>query len=256
LVRGRLNPSLAKGRCPEKGRKGAFDNVISELSSLANPEKVIIFHQFFQAFPGGYGEGDQFAGIKVPHLRHVAKQFYSTLSFDETEQLLRHPIHEYRLTALFILTYQYEKGSPSDKEKVVEIYLRNTAIINNWDLVDASAHKILGHYYFDKDRALFYQLAASKDLWEQRISIISTFCFIRQHQYEDSLNIAKILLVHPHDLIHKAVGWMLREVGNRDYDTEYQFLEEHYHNMPRTMLRYAIEKFSEPVRQQFLKGKI
>ena len=234
----------------------SLNQLISDLSSLGNPEKVIIFMQFFQAFSGGYGEGDQFAGIQVPSLRRVAKQYYCALSLAETEQLLQHPIHEYRLTALFILTYQYEKGSQQDKELAISIYLRNTATINNWDLVDASAHKILGHYFFDKDRALLYQLAASTDLWEQRISIISTFYFIRQHQFEDSLNIAKILLNHPHDLIHKAVGWMLREVGNRDYDSEYQFLEDHYHDMPRTMLRYAIEKFSEPVRQQFLKGRI
>ena len=236
--------------------KGAFDSLLTQLASLANPEKAAFFPKFFQSFPGGYGEGDQFAGITVPLLRGVAKQYFSLLSLHDTEQLLQHPIHEYRLAALFILTYQYEKGGQEDKALAVEIYLRNTVYINNWDLVDASAHKILGHYLFDKDRSLLFQLAESNDLWEQRISIISTFYFIRQKQFEDALGITKILLYHPHDLIHKAVGWMLREVGNRDYDAEYQFLEEYYHDMPRTMLRYAIEKFSEPVRQQFLKGEI
>jgi 3-methyladenine DNA glycosylase AlkD len=170
---------------------------------------------------------------------------------------LSQPIHEYRLTAIFILLLKYEKSkSDPEKKAMVDLYLNNIRFINNWDLVDASADKILGPYLLDKPKDLLYELARAEDLWKQRIAIITTFHFIRSNKYEHTLNLAKILLNHKHDLIHKAVGWMLREIGNRDFEVEYNFLKKNYSQMPRTMLRYAIEKFDEDLRQQFLKGLV
>lgn len=233
-----------------------LQSVIDDLADVSNPEKAALLSRFFQTFPGGYGEGDQFIGVVVPKQRMIAKKYFKQINLPEIESLLRDAVHERRMTALFMLTYKYEKSDEVEKQAIVDLYLRNTTSINNWDLVDCSAHKILGHYLFDKDRAMLYQLAKSKNLWEQRIAVISTFYFIGKRQYDDAIKISKILLYHPHDLIHKAVGWMLREIGNRDYEVEYRFLAEYYHDMPRTMLRYAIEKFAEPVRQAFLKGTI
>ena len=213
--------------------------------------------KFFQAFPGGYGEGDIFAGIPVPHQRKVARANYKRCSLEEAEILLQDPVHEYRLTALFILIHKYEKAKTSkERRAIVDIYLDNLPSVNNWDLIDSSAHKILGPYLSDKDPSMLYKFARSDNLWKQRIAIITTFHFIRHNHYNTTLELAKILLPHTHDLIHKAVGWMLREIGKRDYNAEYQFLKEHYKEMPRTMLRYAIEKFEKPVKNQFLKGKI
>lgn len=227
------------------------------LQKYANPEKAKFLPKFFQAFPGGYGEGDRFIGITVPDQRKVAKKYYNDITLAEIAELLQAPVHEYRLTALFILVLQYGKASSeAAKQAIVELYCANTAGINNWDLVDASADKILGAYYFDKDKALLYEFVDSNDLWKQRIAIIATFYFIRNQQFADTLKIAELLLQHKHDLIHKAVGWMLREIGKRDFAVEFNFLKEHYRQMPRTMLRYAIEKFDEDLRQQFLKGLI
>lgn len=213
--------------------------------------------RFFQAFPGGYGEGDTFLGIKVPDQRAVAKQFFKQISLDEIAVLLSENIHEHRLTAVFMLVLKYEKAKTTDEKKaVVDCYLKNIKGVNNWDIVDSSCYKILGPWLIDKDKSLLYDFAHSQDLWLQRIAIITTMHFISKRQYDDALRLGEILLHHPHDLIHKAVGWMLREIGNRSYPTEYQFLAKHYHTMPRTMLRYAIEKFDEETRQNFLKGRI
>ena len=234
-----------------------IEDIKKELQKYINPEKAVHYPKFFQAYEGGYGEGDKFIGVTVPNQRKVAKKYYKTISIKDVEKLLQQDIHEYRQTALFILTYKYEKSEETGRKKeTVDIYISNTDYINNWDLVDSSAYKILGDYLFDKDKKLLYKMANSSNMWEQRIAIIATLNFIKKGNFEDTLNISKILIDHDHDLIHKAVGWMLREVGKKNYDVEYNFLIKYYKNMPRTMLRYSIEKFDEEVRQKFLKGKI
>jgi 3-methyladenine DNA glycosylase AlkD len=231
-----------------------------EIKSHADKEKAAFFPRFFKTGKGEYAEGDQFIGVTVPNIRNAVKKYYLTLDINETEELLNDRIHEFRLAALLILVLKYQKaGTEKEGKKVVDIFLKNLASVNNWDLVDSSADKILGAYIFTKGeyhKSILYDFARSSDLWKQRIAIMSTFYFIRKGEYEDTLKIAKLLLNHKHDLIHKAVGWMLREVGNRDFDTEFDFLKESYKVMPRTMLRYAIEKFDPKVRTQFLKGQI
>lgn len=220
-------------------------------------KKREILARFFQAYPGGYGDGDVFLGISVPDQRKIARKHFKYLSLHDTGRMLSQDIHEYRLTALFILVLKYERSRSSDDQRcVVDCFLKNIAGVNNWDLVDSSAYKILGPFLMDKDRELLYKFAYSGNLWLERIAIITTLHFIRHHRFDDTLHIAQILLYHPHDLIHKAVGWMLREAGKRNFKVEYDFLVRYYRTMPRTMLRYAIEKFDEPLRQQFLKGEI
>ncbi len=227
------------------------------LSHSHQKKKSADLARFFQAYPGGYGHGDSFLGVTVPAQRAIAKEYYKKISLKDIVLLLKDNIHEHRLTAVFILVLKFEKA-PSEKEKqeVVDCYLQSISGINNWDLVDSSSYKILGPWLLDKDKSLLYEFAYSEQLWLQRIAMISTLHFIRYRVYDDALNLAEILLHHPHDLIHKAVGWMLREIGNRDFDVEYQFLVKHYRKMPRTALRYAIEKFDEDLRQGFLKGTI
>lgn len=234
-----------------------ISKVKNELLRYNDKKKGDSLNKFFQAYPGGYGEGDEFLGVTVPNQRLVSKKFYSSISLDEIEFLLSENIHEYRLTALFMLVLKYQKAQNEDvKEDIVNIYIKQIERVNNWDLVDSSAHLILGPHLMTRDRGLLYELAISPNFWIQRIAIIATYHFIKNMQFSDTLRIAKILLNHKHDLIHKAVGWMLREVGNRDFDTEYKFLIKHYKSMPRTMLRYAIEKFPEELRQKFLKGTV
>ncbi len=225
------------------------------LEELSSDTKADASRWFFKTGPGEYGEGDEFIGVKVPDQRKVSRQF-KDLDLNEIQKLLDSPIHEHRLTALFILCLQFEKAGEPQKKKIYEMYLRNVAKsnVNNWDLVDSSAHKIVGAYLLDNNREKLYELAESDNLWEQRVSIISTFWFIKNDQFGDTLLISEKLLHHEHDLIHKAVGWMLREVGNRDVTAEQDFLGRHYKQMPRTMLRYAIEKFPETTRQRYLKG--
>lgn len=234
-----------------------IDSIKKDLQSYSDPEKARGVKKFFQAYPGGYAEGDQFLGIKVPDQRKVAKAYYRSISLAGAESLLREEFHEYRLTALFILTYKYAKArTEQERKEITDLYLRNLSFVNNWDLVDSSPEKILGAYLMDKDRSILYELAASGDLWKQRVAVISTFHFIRNGQFEDTFRLAEKLLSHQHDLIHKAVGWMLREVGNRDLEAEEEFLKKHYKNMPRTMLRYAIEKFHQERRKAYLSGEI
>jgi 3-methyladenine DNA glycosylase AlkD len=233
-----------------------IEQIQKELKKYINKSKADHYPKFFQAYEGGYGEGDKFIGVTVPNQRKIAKKYFEEIALKDVEKLLQNDIHEYRQTALFILTYAYEKADKIKKKKIIDIYLSNTDYINNWDLVDSSAYKILGDYLLNKDKKLLYELANSSNMWEQRLAIIATFKFIKKGNYEDTIKISKLLLDHKHDLIHKAVGWMLREVGKKDYDIEYGFLVKHYKNMPRTMLRYSIEKFDEEVRQKFLKGKI
>ena len=227
----------------------------SKLKGLANKKNAEVAQRFFKTGPGEYGEGDIFLGIRVPVLRELAKE-YQAITIKETEHLLKSPIHEERLLALFILIRIYSKAEEIIKKAIYELYLKNTKFINNWDLVDSSAEYIVGDFLLDKGKNPLYQLARSKDLWDRRISIMSTFCFIKRRQYSETLKVAKTLLNDKEGLIHKAVGWMLREVGKRDLSLEEDFLKEHYKEMPRTMLRYAIEKFPETKRQGYLKGKI
>lgn len=230
----------------------SFEKCTHELKKLKNPTKAKILAGFFKTGKGEYGEGDEFLGITVPLQRIVAKKFID-LKFLEIEKLLNSKIHEHRLVSLLILVEKYRKGDEKEKSKVVNIYLKKTRKINNWDLVDLSAYYILGDYLLDKDRKILYKLAQSKNIWEKRIAIISTFAFIRAFEFQDTLKISKILLKDNHDLIHKAVGWMLREVGKRDQTVEENFLMSYYSDMSRTTLRYAIEKFPERKRQFYLR---
>jgi 3-methyladenine DNA glycosylase AlkD len=223
-----------------------------DLKKLANPEKAGILQRFFKTGKGEYGEGDLFLGITVPEQRKIAKK-YSELPLKETQKLLSGKIHEHRLTALLILVIKYKKADDTDKKRISHFYIKNFKHINNWDLVDLSSEKILGEYLLEKDKSLLYRLAKSKNLWERRIAVITTFAFIRNNRFDDTLKISGLLLNDRHDLIHKAVGWMLREIGKRDQEVEEKFLKKHYRKMPRTMLRYAIEKFDEKKRQFYLK---
>lgn len=213
-------------------------------------------HQrFFKTGPGEYGEGDQFLGVRVPAIRRIAREFRD-LPLDDTVSLLQSKIHEERLLALIMLTDRYRKGSAAEQAEIYALYLDNTRHINNWDLVDTSAEHIVGAHLKDRSRKRLHGLAGSDSLWERRIAIMATFHFIRNRDFEETLKLAELLLTDTEDLIHKAVGWMLREIGNRDRETEEIFLRRHGPDMPRTMLRYAIEKFPEDLRQQYLKGTI
>jgi len=223
-----------------------------EIKKAANPKQAKLLQRFFKTGKGQYGEGDIFLGIKVPVQRAIAKKYTDIFLVDLTK-LIQSKIHEQRMIALFILIDKNKKANDQDKKNIFNIYLENTKHINNWDLVDLSAPNIVGQYLLDKKRDLLYKLAKSKNLWQKRISVLSTFTFIRNNQFGDSLKIAKILLLDKHDLIHKAVGWMLREVGKKDQLVEEKFLKKHYQKMPRTMLRYAIEKFSQIKRTYYLR---
>lgn len=195
-----------------------------------------------------------FLGVMVPEQRKIAKQ-YQTLQLHDVKTLLKSRIHEERLTGLLILIYRYQTGSEAEQKRLVTLYLNHLDRVNNWDLVDLSAPPLLGNYLLDKDRKVLYLLARSPDLWEKRVSIVATAAFIKHHQFADTLAIAALLLHDKHDLIHKAVGWMLREVGKKDQKAEETFLLKHYHEMPRTMLRYAIERFDKAKRKHFLQKK-
>ena len=230
-------------------------NIQRKIQELGNSEKAKVLQRFFKTGPGEYGEGDVFVGVKVPELRKLAKEFQE-ITVKEVKQVLRSAIHEERLLALFILVLKYSKENEAEKKRIYELYLKNTQFINSWDLVDSSAHHIIGAFLVDKSKEPLYSLAKSMNLWERRISIISTFYFIKHDKYAETLKISEILLTDEQDLIHKAVGWMLREIGKRHMPTEEKFLRKHYKRMPRTMLRYAIEKFPEDKRQGYLKGKI
>lgn len=226
-----------------------------EIKKQANPKQAVILQRFFKTGEGEYGEGDIFYGIKVPVQRTIAKHF-KDLAFQDLKKLISSKVHEERLIAAFILVDQYKRGDEKKKKTVFDFYIKNRKGINNWDLVDLSAPKIIGEYLLDKEKDLLYKFANSKDLWEKRIAILSTFTFIREHFFEDTFKISEILLNDKHDLIHKGVGWMLREIGNRDMEAEEEFLKKHYKTMPRTMLRYAIEKFPEKKRKEYLQGII
>jgi 3-methyladenine DNA glycosylase AlkD len=225
------------------------------LRSAADPAIAAHSQCFFKTGKGEYGEGDRFLGIRVPILRQHARK-YRNIPIKQLLQLLRSDYHEERLCALLIMVLKYQQGGEDEKEMIFQHYISNTRHINNWDLVDSSAYHIAGHHLKDRDRRILYRLAKSESLWERRIAIIATFHFIKKQQYVDTLKISLELLDDSHDLIHKAVGWMLREVGNRDLSVEQTFLDQHYHRMPRTMLRYAIEKFPEKQRKAYLNGHV
>ncbi|MFA5103742.1 MAG: DNA alkylation repair protein [Candidatus Margulisiibacteriota bacterium] len=226
------------------------------LRSLASKEKAKILSGFFKTGPGQYGEGDVFLGITVPKIRKAVKAFEG-ITLAELKILLGSKYHEERLAALLILVAQYKKGDEFLRKKIFQLYLTNTRHINNWDLVDLSAEHIVGQYLSDRPKDLLYKLAKSKDLWERRISVLSTFAYIKEGECDETLKISEMLLKDDHDLIHKAVGWMLREVGKRcSMQKEEAFLKKHYKIMPRTMLRYAIERFPEKKRQMYLRGQV
>lgn len=222
-----------------------------ELRAAANPEQARVAQSFFKTGPGQYGEGDRFLGIRVPVLRTLVRK-YATLSIADIEKLLQSRWHEERLTALLLLVRRYERGDDATRDAIYALYFRRMACINNWDFVDSSAPHIVGAHLRDRDRAPLYTLARSPSVWERRIAILATQHYIRRGDFHDTLAIAALLLDDPHDLIHKATGWMLREIGNRDRAAEEQFLRKHAARMPRTMLRYAIEKFPEPLRRKYL----
>lgn len=226
-----------------------------KLQALADPKQAANLQRFFKTGPGDYGEGDRFLGLRVPQLRKLVKEF-SGISIKDIQELMHSAIHEERLLALLLMVQHFQRSDEKGREALYRCYLASTACINNWDLVDASAGHIVGGWLFDKSRQPLYRLARSASLWERRIAIMATSFFIKQGDFAETLQLAESLLHDKHDLIHKAVGWMLREVGKRDLNAEEQFLHKHYRQMPRTMLRYAIERFPEKKRQDYLKGRV
>lgn len=229
--------------------------ICGRLKALGDPEQARVLQRFFKTGKGEYGEGDLFVGLRVPETRRLARQ-YQSLTLPETIKLLLSPIHEARLLALLIMISAYQKGDDVLQEQIYGLYLQNSHRINSWDLVDVSAEHIVGAHLRYRDRSPLRQLASSSLLWERRIAIIATFHYIKDREFDETLHIADLLLRDREELIHKAVGWMLREVGKRDRLAEMAFLTTHYRVMPRTMLRYAIEKFEEDLRQRFLRGEI
>jgi 3-methyladenine DNA glycosylase AlkD len=229
--------------------------ISKELRTLAAPGTASILQRFFKTGPGEYGEGDVFLGIKVPPLRALAKRHPDT-GLETIATLLESRYHEERFFALLLMMQRYQRSPRPEQTAIYNLYLGNTHRINNWDLVDVSAPHIVGRHLQDRSRKVLHKLAHSSSLWERRIAIIATLHFIRLHDFDDTLRIAATLLQDEHDLMHKAVGWMLREVGKRDLAAEEGFLKQHYHSMPRTMLRYAIERFAEPKREKYLHGKV
>ncbi|WP_243369749.1 DNA alkylation repair protein [Geotalea sp. SG265] len=225
------------------------------MAELANAEDGIFLQRYFKTGPGQYGEGDIFRGIRVPPLRKLATA-YLAMTMGQVALLLSSCYHEDRLLALLILVEKFKRGTDGERQAIYRLYLENTRFINNWDLVDASAEHIVGGYLLGRDCGPLHGLARSGIIWERRIAIMATFHFIRRGKFDKTLEIAEMLLQDREDLIHKAVGWMLREVGKRDLPSEEAFLAAHYRQMPRTMLRYAIERFAEERRQGYLKGML
>ena len=232
-----------------------LESLKKELQELADEKQAEILQKFFKTGKGEYGEGDIFLGIKVPVQRNVAKKYFG-LSLPKIQELLKSNIHEHRLTGLIILSNKYKESKEEDQANIFNFYLKNTKNINNWDLVDVTAPNIVGHFLSDKKKNILYNLARSNNLWERRIAIVSTFNFIRKQEFEDTLALSEILLDDKHDLMHKAVGWMLREVGKKDEAVLEAFLKQHYKVMPRTMLRYSIERFDEDKRKKYLLGEV
>lgn len=231
-----------------------LQDLLLQIKKHSNDQRAVVSQSFFKTKKGEYGEGDVFLGLTVPMQKMFAKQ-YKDLPLKDIETLLHSKIHEYRLIALFLLIHQYRNADNLKQGKLINLYLRNLKYVNNWDLVDSSAPYLLGSYLLNKKRDVLYKLAESQNIWQRRVSIMSAYAFIKAMQFEDALAIAEILLHDKHDLIHKAVGWMLREIGKRDLQAELVFLNKHYNSMPRTMLRYAIEKFDSSIKSLYLAKK-
>lgn len=243
-----------------------YAKIARELNKLADKKQAVNLQRFFKTDKGQYGEGDKFLGIKVPNQREVAKKYYHDASLKDVGKLVNSPYHEYRLTGLIILTYKFPKANEGEQKQIYNFYLKHAKRINNWDLVDLSAPNIVGTWLLNQKchceksqrddeaipRQILYKLARSKNLWERRIAMLATYTFIRNNQFDDTLKLADVLLGDKHDLMHKAVGWMLREIGKRDKKVLTGYLKPRYKKMPRTMLRYAIEKFREGERKFYL----
>ncbi|MBI2044418.1 DNA alkylation repair protein, partial [Candidatus Pacearchaeota archaeon] len=229
--------------------------LIKDLQNAKNLKQAKILQRFFKTGEGEYGEGDIFLGIKVPKQREIAKK-YLGLNIKGIEMLLKSKVHEYRLTGLLILVEKFKKSDERSRGDIFNFYIKNTERVNNWDLVDLSSPNIVGEFLLDKDKKILYNLVESSNLWKKRMAIISTFTFVRKNKFQDTFRISQILLNDSHDLIHKAVGWMLREIGKRDQEALESFLKRNYKAMPRTMLRYAIERFPEDLRKDYLGGRV
>lgn len=226
--------------------------ITNKLQALSDAEKREIFPKFFKAGKGEYGEGDRFLGVTVPNIRAIAK-LHKDISIEEIRELIQSEWHEVRLCALIIMVEKSKKKDEALRKELFNLYLSQTERINNWDLVDLSCRFIIGEYLLDKSRDILYQLAQSPLLWDNRIAIVSTYAFIRKGQLEDTYALSDLMMQHPHDLMHKAIGWMLREAGKRDSERLYDYVMSHRADMPRTMLRYAIEKFSPKERAILMK---
>ncbi|WP_072679706.1 DNA alkylation repair protein [Arcobacter sp. LA11] len=233
--------------------------IYTELDTYSDKQRALDCKRFFKTNIGEYAYGDEFLGIKAPDIRNIVKKYFLELSLDDIKEFLYSKYHEHRMFALLVLVYKYKTKrftTDEQREEIFNFYIKNTKQINNWDLIDVTAPHIVGVYLLDKDRSILYEFAFSEDLWKKRISIVSTFALINNKEYEDTLKLADILLHDEHDLIHKAVGWAIRNVGIKDLDTMFNFLNPRYKTMPRTMLRYAIEKLPKELRQKYLKGQI
>jgi len=235
---------------------GDLKSIVKDLKAHATKEKAAFLPYFFKTGKGQYAEGDRFHGVVVPDQRKVAKLHTTTTDKSTIIELLHSPFHEERLTALFILCNKYNAARKNQKEKEwVDLYLKNADRVNNWDLVDNTAHIILGQWLEDKDRSILYKFAKEKSLWKNRIAVVATLHFIRKNDFKDILKLSEIMLDHTHDLMHKATGWMLREAWKRDANPVEAFIKTFGHKMPRTMLRYAIERMPEPKRKAYLSIK-
>jgi 3-methyladenine DNA glycosylase AlkD len=229
-----------------------YKELLDEIISMKNDESIAILQRFFKTGKGQYGEGDLFLGIRVPELRKISKKYFDKINIDECEKLLKNKYHEIRLLSLFVFILKYEKEN--NKKIIFDIYLSNTRYINNWDLVDLSSPNIVGSYIYNNnlDKRILYDMIKTHDLWNTRIAILATFYFIKNEDYKDIIKMSEILIDDKRDLIHKALGWMLREVGKRDKTTLVKFLEKYSKKMPRTMLRYSIEKLSDEQKTIFM----
>lgn len=221
------------------------NKIKKELRQKSKPEKLKILSSFFKTGKGEYAEGDKMLCVTVPEQREIAKRYYGLANLGDVDKLLASPYHEDRLTGLIILTYKMDKASEREQRKIVDFYLKHLDRVNNWDLVDLSCYKVLGVYLLTRPRKILYKLARTNHLWSQRVAMVSTYAFIRNNQFADTIKLAKILLNHKHDLIHKAVGWMLREVGKRDEKVLRGFLDKYANKMPRVMFRYAVERLKK-----------
>lgn len=231
----------------------SYENILEEIKSLSNKELAIHHSKFFKTSKGEYGEGDLFLGLSVPPMKDIAKKYYQTIDVSHLEKLLKNPYHEIRFTALSIMLLMFDKGTPKTKAQIFDTYMNHLNYINNWDLVDVSAYKIVGRFCFEnQNNDYIYNLSASKHLWSERISVISTLYFIKKGDFSLIKELSTKFLTHKHDLMHKAVGWMLREMGKKDINELHIFLYEHHKNMPRTMLRYAIEKLPQEKRKYYM----